>query len=226
MASVTPPDSRDSSHSPAKVALLVGKPDLVSRLLTMARVDFTQVEDVEQALKSAAQLPVRIVIGDLPMLTSEKVDAFIHLKATLKCDVILLFDRASPEVLRVAAAAGLISLNSAELNTLQAFPLLLRIIQLHTAAAALREQVDGLITRIQRSSQIDLATGIVMTQLNVSKQRAFEAIRRQARSLRLPMEQIAQSIVKSADEGGVLLEKLRGAQEVGASAARDHASSC
>jgi two-component system, response regulator PdtaR len=65
---------------------------------------------------------------------------------------------------------------------------------------ALHSQTERLTAAVQTGKQIGIATGLIMANLRLDQQEAFERLRRQARTRRARLEDFAAELLRVADE--------------------------
>jgi AmiR/NasT family two-component response regulator len=73
---------------------------------------------------------------------------------------------------------------------------------------ALHSQTARLTAAVQTGKQIGIATGLIMANLRLDQQEAFERLRRQARTRRARLEDLAAELLRVADETGGFYRSL------------------
>ena len=73
---------------------------------------------------------------------------------------------------------------------------------------ALQSQTERLTAAVQSGKQIGIATGLIMANLKLDQQEAFERLRRQARARRARLEDFAAELLRVADETGGFYRSL------------------
>jgi response regulator NasT len=73
---------------------------------------------------------------------------------------------------------------------------------------ALQSQTERLTAAVQTGKQIGIATGLIMANLRLDQQEAFERLRRQARARRARLEDFAAELLRVADETGGIYRSL------------------
>jgi AmiR/NasT family two-component response regulator len=73
---------------------------------------------------------------------------------------------------------------------------------------ALQSQTERLTAAVQTGKQIGIATGLIMANLRLDQQEAFERLRRQARARRARLEDFAAELLRIADETGGFYRSL------------------
>jgi len=73
---------------------------------------------------------------------------------------------------------------------------------------ALHSQTERLTAAVQTGKQIGIATGLIMDNLRLDQQEAFERLRRQARTRRARLEDFAAELLRLADETGGFYRSL------------------
>ena len=73
---------------------------------------------------------------------------------------------------------------------------------------SLQSQTERLTAAVQTGKQIGIATGLIMANLRLDQQEAFERLRRQARARRARLEDFAAQLLRVADESGDLYRSL------------------
>jgi len=107
-----------------------------------------------------------------------------------------------------AVAAGAMAYLVKPIDPPQIIPVVRAALRRSQELRALQSQTERLTAAVRTGKQIAIATGLVMANLNLDQQDAFERLRRQARARRTRLEDFAAELLRVADEAGVLYRSL------------------
>lgn len=108
-----------------------------------------------------------------------------------------------------AVAAGAMAYLVKPIDSTQIVPLVRAALRRSQELRALQSQTERLTAAIQTGKQIGIATGLIMANLKLDQQEAFDRLRRQARARRARLEDFAAELLRVADETGGFYRSLR-----------------
>ncbi len=109
---------------------------------------------------------------------------------------------ADEAMISAAVAAGAMAYLVKPLNPAQIVPVVRAALRRSQELRALQAQTERLTAAVQTGKQIGIATGLIMANLRLDQQEAFERLRRQARARRTRLEEFAAELLRVADETG------------------------
>jgi AmiR/NasT family two-component response regulator len=101
-----------------------------------------------------------------------------------------------------AVAAGAMAYLVKPVDSPQIVPVVRAALRRAQELRALQSQTERLGAAVQSGKQIGIATGLIMANLRLDQQEAFERLRRQARARRARLEDVAAELLRVADETG------------------------
>lgn len=107
-----------------------------------------------------------------------------------------------------AVAAGAMAYLMRPFDPAQIVPVVRAALRRSQELRALQSQTERLTTALQTGKQIGIATGLIMANLRLDQQEAFERLRRQARARRARLEDVAAELLRVADETGGFYRSL------------------
>jgi AmiR/NasT family two-component response regulator len=107
-----------------------------------------------------------------------------------------------------AVAAGAMAYLVKPLDPPQIVPVVRAALRRSQELRALQSQTERLSAAVQTGKQIGIATGLIMANLRLDQQEAFERLRRQARTRRARLEDVAAELLRVADETGGFYRSL------------------
>lgn len=107
-----------------------------------------------------------------------------------------------------AVAAGAMAYLVKPVVSAQIVPVVRAALRRAQELRALQSQTERLGTAVQTGKQIGIATGLIMANLRLDQQEAFERLRRQARARRARLEDVAAELLRVADETGGFYRSL------------------
>jgi two-component system, response regulator PdtaR len=107
-----------------------------------------------------------------------------------------------------AVAAGAMAYLVKPIGLPQIVPVVRAALRRSQELRALQSQTERLTAAVQTGKQIGIATGLIMANLRLDQQEAFERLRRQARARRARLEDFAAELLRVADETGGFYRSL------------------
>jgi AmiR/NasT family two-component response regulator len=111
-------------------------------------------------------------------------------------------------VIGAAVAAGAMAYLVKPIGLPQIVPVVRAALRRSQELRALQSQTERLTAAVQTGKQIGIATGLIMANLRLDQQEAFERLRRQARARRARLEDFAAELLRVADETGGIYRSL------------------
>jgi AmiR/NasT family two-component response regulator len=105
-------------------------------------------------------------------------------------------------------AAGAMAYLVKPVDSPQIVPVVRAALRRSQELRALQSQTERLSAAVQTGKQIGIATGLIMANLRLDQQEAFERLRRQARARRARLEDVAAELLRVADETGGFYRSL------------------
>jgi len=112
------------------------------------------------------------------------------------------------ETINAAVAAGAMAYLVKPIDPTQIVPVVRAALRRSQELRALQSQTERLTAAIQTGKQIGIATGLIMANLKLDQQEAFDRLRRQARARRARLEDFAAELLRVADETGGFYRSL------------------
>ena len=112
------------------------------------------------------------------------------------------------EIVGAAMTAGAMAYLVKPLAPPQIVPVVRAALRRSQELRALQMQTERLTAAVQTGKQIGIATGLIMANLRLDQQEAFERLRRQARARRARLEDFAAQLLRAADETGGFYRSL------------------
>jgi AmiR/NasT family two-component response regulator len=112
-----------------------------------------------------------------------------------------------------AVAAGAMAYLVKPIDPAQIAPVVRAALRRSQELRALQSQTERLTAAVQTGKQIGIATGLIMANLKLDQQEAFERLRRQARARRARLEDFAAELLRVADETGGFYRSLESGKE-------------
>jgi AmiR/NasT family two-component response regulator len=103
-------------------------------------------------------------------------------------------------IISAAVAAGAMAYLVKPIVPTQIAPVVRAALRRSQELRALQTQTERLTAAVQTGKQIGIATGLIMANLRLDQQEAFERLRRQARARRARLEDFAAELLRVADE--------------------------
>jgi AmiR/NasT family two-component response regulator len=111
-------------------------------------------------------------------------------------------------IISAAVAAGAMAYLVKPIDPPQIVPVVRAALRRSQELRALQSQTERLTAAVQTGKQIGIATGLIMANLKLDQQEAFERLRRQARARRARLEDFAAELLRVADETGGFYRSL------------------
>jgi AmiR/NasT family two-component response regulator len=111
-------------------------------------------------------------------------------------------------IISAAVAAGAMAYLVKPIDAPQIVPVVRAALRRSQELRALQSQTERLTAAVQTGKQIGIATGLIMANLRLDQQEAFERLRRQARARRARLEDFAAELLRVADETGGFYRSL------------------
>jgi two-component system, response regulator PdtaR len=111
-------------------------------------------------------------------------------------------------MISAAVAAGAMAYLVKPIDPQQIVPVVRAALRRSQELRALQSQTERLTAAVQTGKQIGIATGLIMANLRLDQQEAFERLRRQARARRARLEDFAAELLRVADETGGFYRSL------------------
>ncbi len=111
-------------------------------------------------------------------------------------------------IISAAVAAGAMAYLVKPVESPQIVPVVRAALRRAQELRALQSQTERLGAAVQTGKQIGIATGLIMANLRLDQQEAFERLRRQARARRARLEDVAAELLRVADETGGFYRSL------------------
>ena len=111
-------------------------------------------------------------------------------------------------IIGAAVTAGAMAYLVKPIDAPQIVPVVHAALRRSQELRALQSQTERLTAAVQTGKQIGIATGLIMANLRLGQQEAFERLRRQARARRARLEDFAAELLRVADETGGFYRSL------------------
>jgi AmiR/NasT family two-component response regulator len=111
-------------------------------------------------------------------------------------------------IISAVVAAGAMAYLVKPIDPPQIVPAVRAALRRSLELRALQSQTERLTAAVQTGKQIGIATGLIMANLRLDQQEAFERLRRQARARRARLEDFAAQLLRVADESGDIYRSL------------------
>ena len=111
-------------------------------------------------------------------------------------------------IISAAVAVGAMAYLVKPIDAPQIVPVVRAALRRSQELRALQSQTERLTAAVQTGKQIGIATGLIMANLRLDQQEAFERLRRQARARRARLEDFAAELLRVADETGGFYRSL------------------
>jgi two-component system, response regulator PdtaR len=115
-------------------------------------------------------------------------------------------------IIGAVVTAGAMAYLVKPLDPQQVVPVVRAALRRSQELRALQSQTERLTAAVQTGKQIGIATGLIMANLRLDQQEAFERLRRQARARRSRLEDLAAELLRAADETGGFYRSLESAE--------------
>jgi two-component system, response regulator PdtaR len=208
--------AKATAPEPRPVILVADDDQLIvmslSHVLRAAGFDVLEAFDAVSALELCSTRPVSVAIVDYSMPGMNGIE-FARLNAARTAvPVIFLSGYSDEEIVGEAIAAGAMTYLVKPVETKHLLPVIRTALQRSRELNALRTQTQQLNSALQSSRPVNIATGLLMARFQIGQEEAFERLRRQARSRRTRLEEVAAELLRMNDE----IDKLYGPLSHGA----------
>ncbi len=203
-----------SAGRPRDVILLVDDDPLIIETFGMslreAGFPVVVASNGAQALRICVESPPSLAVIDYSMPGLSGVDLARQLVVLTDVPFLFLSAHADPTVVQAAVAAGAMTYLVKPLDGAHLVPAIHTALQRSREVLALRSEAERLSAAVKIDHAVGVATGLVMARYRITKQSAFERLRRHARSRRVRLEEVANELVRATDEAGKFYELLDG----------------
>jgi AmiR/NasT family two-component response regulator len=208
--------AKETAPEPRPVILVADDDKVIvtclARVLRQAGFDVLEAFDAVTALELCSSHSVSVAIVDYGMPGMNGIE-FARLNATQTAvPVIFLSGYSDDEIVGEAIAAGAMTYLVKPVDTTHLLPVIRTALQRSRELNALRTQTQQLNSALQSSRPVNIATGLLMARFQIGQEEAFERLRRQARSRRTRLEEVAAELLRMSDE----IDKLYGPLSHGA----------
>jgi two-component system, response regulator PdtaR len=180
----------------------------LGRVLRAAGFDVLEAFDAASALELCSTRAVSVAIVDYAMPGMNGIE-FARINASRTAvPVIFLSGYSDDEIVGEAIAAGAMTYLVKPVDTHHLLPAIRAALQRSRELSALRSQAQQLNSALQSSRPVNIATGLLMARFQIGQEEAFERLRRQARSRRTRLEEVAAELLRMNDEIGRLYGPL------------------
>ena len=164
-------------------------------------------DDVTALETCLAKRPALVIIDDK---SSDSDGILLAQQMTERCRVPFVYLSADDDEATTNAvmAAGAMAYLVKPLAPPQIVPVVRAALRRSQELRALQMQTERLTAAVQTGKQIGIATGLIMANLRLDQQEAFERLRRQARARRARLEDFAAQLLRAADETGSFYRSL------------------
>jgi two-component system, response regulator PdtaR len=111
-------------------------------------------------------------------------------------------------IISAAVAVGAMAYLVKPIDPAQIVPVVRAALRRSQELRALQSQTERLTAAVQTGKQIGIATGLIMANLRLDQQEAFDRLRSQARARRARLEDFAAELLRVADETGGFYRSL------------------
>jgi response regulator NasT len=181
----------------------------LGRVLRAAGFDVLEAFDATVALEICASHAVSAAIVDYAMPGMNGIEfARLNAERAASVPVIFLSGYSDEAIVAEAIAAGAMTYLVKPVDTKHLLPVIRAALQRSRELNALRTQTQQLNSALQSSRPVNIATGLLMARFQIGQEEAFERLRRQARSRRTRLEEVAAELLRVNDEADKLYEPL------------------
>ncbi len=151
-----------------------------------------------EAVELARTLRPDLVVMDIKMPEMDGVEASRQIGKAYFCPIILVTAFSDEELIERASEAGVLAYLVKPVDERDLAPAIHLALSRFQELQSLRREVQNLEEALVTRKLIDRAKGILMDRMGLSENEAFHRIQRQSRDLRVPMKQVALSIIQAA----------------------------
>lgn len=152
-----------------------------------------------EAVQIARDTAPDLILMDIKMPEMDGITASRAIMEDRPVPIILLTSYSDPELISEADEAGVQAYLVKPVDEAEMRPTIQIAMSRFRQLQQLSEEVEGLKQALAERKLIERAKGILMKRLNLSEEDAYIRLRQQARSRRVKMAEIAQSIIQAAE---------------------------
>lgn len=152
-----------------------------------------------EAIQIARDTAPDLILMDIKMPEMDGITASRAIMEDRPVPIILLTSYSDPELISEADEAGVQAYLVKPVDEAEMRPTIQIAMSRFRQLQQLSEEVEGLKQALAERKLIERAKGILMKRLNLSEEDAYIRLRQQARSRRVKMAEIAQSIIQAAE---------------------------
>ncbi|MGC1460512.1 MAG: ANTAR domain-containing protein [Steroidobacteraceae bacterium] len=195
---------------PANSILLVTDDELtaaaVGGALRATGFEVVQAANGISALETCLTLRPSLAVIDGSRSVSDGVQVAQQLTERFRVPFVYL--SADEAAVSAVVAAGAMAYLVKPIAPHQLVPVVRAALRRSQELRALQSQTERLTAAVQSGKQIGIATGLIMANLKLDQQEAFERLRRQARARRVRLEDFAVELLRLADQTAGLYRPL------------------
>ncbi len=205
--------ARESPPPPRPVVLVADDDNLIvaalARGLRAAGFDVLEAFDGAGALEILTSRKVSVAIIDYSMPGTDGLELARLSAAKTSVPIIFLSAYSDASIVEGAIMAGAMLYLVKPIDIKQLLPILRTVMQRSREMHALRTEAEQLNSTLQSRRTVNIATGLLMARFQIRQEEAFERLRRQARSRRTRLEEVATELLRMNDAIDRLYEPLR-----------------
>lgn len=180
----------------------------LARCLREAGFEVLEAVDGKTAIDHCASRPPDLAIIDYEMTGLDGERLARQLSARPPLSVIFMSAHRGVQMVQDAVAAGALAYLVKPVDTHQMLAAVRTALERGRELNELRQQTNHLDTALQKRRTVSVAVGLVMGRLQVDQQRAFELLRRHARSTRRRLQDVAAELLSATEEASRLLASM------------------
>ncbi len=180
----------------------------VGGALRAAGLEVIEALDGVTALESCLTKRPSLAVIDAKNSDSDGIQLAQQLAERFCVPFVYLSGDDGEAVISAAVSAGAMAYLVNPVDPLQIVPVVRAALRRSQELRVLQSQTERLTAAVQTGKQIGIATGLIMANLRLDQQEAFERLRRQARARRARLEDFAAELLRVADETGVFYRSL------------------
>lgn len=196
--------ARSDAAAPSPTILLADDdPLIVATLghgLRSAGYQVLVAYDGAHALEICLESNPALAIVDYAMPGLTGVELARQIAKRTSTAVIFLSAYSDQAIVGGAIDAGAMAYLVKPVDTEQLLTMVRTVLQRSREFRALQSQAEQLNTALQMSRNVSVATGVLMEKFGIDQQEALERLRRQARSTRTRLEEVATQLLRMTDE--------------------------
>jgi two-component system, response regulator PdtaR len=176
--------------------------------LRSAGFEVTEALDGVSALETCLTIRPSLAVIDDNRSDSDGIQLARQLTERFFVPFVYLSAYDDEAMISAAVAAGAMAYLVKPIDPQQIVPVVRAALRRSQELRALQSQTERLATAVQTGKQIGIATGLIMANLRLDQQEAFERLRRQARARRARLEDFAAELLRVANETGGFYRSL------------------